>query len=117
MGNEPFENSGLYPHEQPNFLNQLFQEGTTSLPNTNTLVDAASQVTAFQLDDLAGSMPGATSQSNSAGGLFGKQPIQQPFRGSYGANYDAIWFLGRANTGSIADTHGTRADSKFPAKC
>jgi len=59
MGNEPFENSGLYPHEQPNFLNQLFQEGTTSLPNTNTLVDAASQVTAFQLDDLAGSMPGA----------------------------------------------------------
>jgi len=56
MGNEPFENSNSYPHEQLNFQNQLFQEATTSLPNTNTFVDAASQVSAFQVDDAVDSM-------------------------------------------------------------
>jgi hypothetical protein len=61
MGYEAFADSNSGHPEQLNSLDQRFLEAARSFPNTNTLVDAASQVTASQLDDEMDSIPGEPS--------------------------------------------------------
>jgi hypothetical protein len=59
MSNEGFEGSNSDPHGQLNFLDQYFQETVTSLQNTNTPIDIASQTTASRFERSVRSMPGA----------------------------------------------------------
>lgn len=57
---EAFEDSSLDFPGHFNFSDQSLREATTSLPEPGTLVDAASQSAAYELDDVAESMLGAT---------------------------------------------------------
>jgi hypothetical protein len=59
IGYEAFEGFSSDAPGQLNFLDQGFQEVETNWLNPSTLVNAASQVTAFQLDNVVDSMPGA----------------------------------------------------------
>jgi hypothetical protein len=59
IGYEAFEGFNSDAPGQLNALDQSFQEAETNWLNPSTLVNAASQVTAFELDDVVDSMPGA----------------------------------------------------------
>jgi hypothetical protein len=59
IGYEAFEGFNSDAPGQLSFLDQGFQEVETNWLNPSTLVNAASQVTAFQLDYVVDSMPGA----------------------------------------------------------
>lgn len=54
---EALADSNPDPRGRLNLLDQSFQEVATSLPNTNTRVDPASQAIVFQLDNAVDSMP------------------------------------------------------------
>jgi hypothetical protein len=60
MGNEAFEDLNSSASEQLNFLGQTLQEAATNLPHPNTLVDTASQITAFLPDYVAGPILGGS---------------------------------------------------------
>ena len=69
MGYETFEDSNLDPPGQQSFLDQGFREAATNLPDI--LVDGASQITAYQFDNVVDSMLGAYTP-------FAEETWQQP---------------------------------------
>jgi hypothetical protein len=60
IGYEAFEDSNLDPRGQLDFLDQRFREAATNLPDSNTLIDGDSQITAYQFDNVVDSMLGAS---------------------------------------------------------